>query len=183
MPEDATGSDSASLTVSQWTNLQEILQRTIRPTTTKERQNVRIFISFRETTENLYIVKELLEPFLEQLGFEVHYYRKDLILDVPSKQIDELIDLCDVIIGLFTKDHQCTDNSFLPAQNVISEVGRARNKLKLGLVETGTCLGSLDYGEIACIQFNRERYDKLLVDILRTLKNARLITMGSSPIR
>ncbi len=183
MPEDATGSDSAPLTVSQWTNLQDILQHIKRPTTAEERQSVRIFISFCETTENLYIVQELLDPFLEQLGFEVHYYRKDVKLSVPHIQITELIDLCDVIIGLFTKDQQCTDNSFSPAQNVISEVGRARNKLKLGLVEIGTRLGSLDYSEIPCIPFSRERHGKLLVDILRSLKNTRLITVRSSLIR
>lgn len=59
---------------------------------------------------------------------------------------------------------------------------RARNKLKLGLVESGTRLGSLDYGEIPCIQFSRERYGELLVDILRSLKNTRLMAVRSSLI-
>jgi hypothetical protein len=173
------------LTIDQWENLREIFSASVKGLlTTEERRRVRVFISFCERTPgNLHIVEGLLDPFLEQLDFEVHYYKKDMKLQVPHSQINELIDMCDVIVTLYTKDQECTDSSFQPAQNVTSEVGRARDKFKLGLVEKGTHVGTLDYGEIPCIQFNRDQYGELLIDIIRSLKNTHLMTVYSGPIR
>lgn len=177
---------SSGLTAGEWENLHEIIFRT--PIKglfiTEERRRVRVFISFCERTPgNLYFVEELLDPFLEQLDFEVHYYKKDMKLQVPHVQINELIDMCDVIVSLYTNDEACVGGAFQPAQNVTSEVGRARDKLKLGLVEKGTHVGTLEYGEIPCIQFSRDKYGELLIDIIRSLKNTRLMTVNSSPIR
>lgn len=148
---------------------------------TEEKGQLGVFLSFCERNpENEYLVERLVEPFLSELDFDVHYYKKDRSVERPSRRIDELIDRCEIVIGFYTKDEKKADGSFSAADNVVAEMNQATEKKRLGLVEEGTVLGSLDFTRISSIDFTREKYGKLLVDLLVVLKNSGLLNIQTS---
>lgn len=65
-----------------------------------------IFISLCETEENIYLVEEILDPFLTLLNFDVHYYRKDKKFGKTEDVILQLINYCDIILALYTKEEE-----------------------------------------------------------------------------
>ncbi|KPV61746.1 MAG: hypothetical protein AOA66_1716 [Candidatus Bathyarchaeota archaeon BA2] len=74
-------------------------EETVRPVGarkyTEEKEQVKVFLSFCERNpKNEYLIEKIVAPFLDELDFEVHYYKKDVSLDMPFKRIEDLINKC-----------------------------------------------------------------------------------------
>jgi hypothetical protein len=133
----------------------------------------KIFISLCERkAENLYLVEQILDPFLTMLSFEVHYWIKDRRFGNADDVIYAIMDSCDAMIALYTNDDKVENNGFKPSGNVVLEMGRDKPKNKVILCEEGTIIESMAFPKIPSIPFKRKELEKLLVDLLRFLKNS-----------
>mgnify|MGYP001076494599 CR=1 FL=1 len=130
----------------------------------------RIFISWCEwNPENPSLVEGLLDPFLTALGFDVHFYKKDKRLGNPKEVIWSIMDECELMISLYTKDKDGSQ-----AGNVVRETGRRLEKDPKNTVilcEEGIKVESLTYPDVLCMGFRRDGYGKLLLDLVVLLKN------------
>jgi len=144
-----------------------------------EEKPLKIFISFSEYSENIYLVEQLLDPFLSHLSFDVHYWRKDQRIGIPTKIIEDIIDNCDGIIALYTKDDKIEGGSYRSTGNVTFELGRARLPAVI-LCEKGTKIESMPYSTITVIHFERGKFGQLFLDLLKVLKNSRWIDIKTS---
>lgn len=138
-----------------------------------------VFLSYCERNpDNEYLIEKILEPFLAMLGFEVYYYKKDANFEVPTKRMEYLIGMCGIVIGIYACDDKRDDGSFAPALNVATEMGIGRGKKELAIIEEKTYIGSMDFSTIPNFKFSREKYGKLLLDLLKILKNDKLLNIS-----
>ena len=158
----------------------EELLRPIRKEIIGKKKGVKIFISLYESEENINLVVQLLEPFLTLLCFDVHYWRKDIKTGIPTEIIDDIIDNCDAIIGVYTKDDKIENNGYRPTGNVIRELGRERPKQKLILCEKGTKIESMTYSMVPAIHFERDKLGKLCLGLLKVIKNSEWLDVSAS---
>lgn len=146
----------------------------------KEREKIKAFISWCESNNlNHSLVKDLLDPFLTELGFVTCYYNKNIKFGKPTEQIYSLMDECEIIIGLYTKDEGNEETGYASAGNVVYEMGRARSEDKVILCEEGVKISSMPYSQFPSILFTRNNYGKLLLDLLKFLNNNELLRVGT----
>jgi hypothetical protein len=170
-----------SLTEKQREGIETIIKEAVQPKKQGEKESVKIFISFCESPENIHLVEELLDPFLTNLSFDVHYWRKDRKFGNTKQIIDNTIDFCDAIIGLYTKEKKIEgEDLYMTGGNVPHELGRAGSKVQVVLCEEGTKIETLTYPDQPTIIFNRQKYGELFVELLRFLKNSCVLYTESS---
>jgi len=143
------------------------------PAVEKEGERIKVFISLCETDPNLSLVQELIDPFLSDLGFDVHYYRKDVSFGIPNEQMYSVMDSCEIIIALYTKESYSKEKGYSPAGNVVKEIGRERPKNKFIFYEEGVTIETMTFSEVPCLPFTRDNYAKLLLDLVHVLKNSK----------
>ena len=158
-----------------------MIDETVQPTKMKERGPVKVFISWCESNpKNAYMIEELVHPFLIELDFEVHFYKKDVGFGRPTEQIYAIMDNSDVMIAFYTKDEETKEGKFRPSGNVISEKSRDRPRKKIIFCEAGVTIETMTFSDVPNITFTREHCDKLLIDLLRFLKRNNLIATKTS---
>lgn len=146
----------------------------------KEEERIRVFISLCEREPNLSLVRELVDPFLSALGFDVHYYRKDISFGIPDDQIESIMDSCEIMVALYTKEFGDEKSGYTTAGNVIREVGRAKPQNKLIFYEEGVKVENMTFSKIPCLPFTRNNCGKLLVDLVSVLGKSRLFEIRIS---
>jgi hypothetical protein len=169
------------LTEEMQNEIKKMIGEVVQAKELKEASPVKIFISFYESKENICFVEKLLDPFLTELSFEVHYWIKDRKFGNPNNIIYNIIDNCDIIIGLYTNDDKIEGkDEYRSAGNVVREMGRDKPKNKVILCEEGTKIETMSFSEIPSIKFTRNKYDKLLLDLLHFLNNSYMIKIKTS---
>ena len=140
-----------------------------------------VFISLCETEENLRLVEELIYPFLTTLGFKVHYYRRDVSFGIPKEQMESIMDLCEVIVGLYTRESYSEEkDEYFPAGNVVKEMGRDRPENKFIFYEEKVHVETLTFSEVPALPFRRNNYARLLLDLVNVLNNSKFCKIKAS---
>jgi hypothetical protein len=165
-------------TEKQRKEVQELISETVGLGISGKKGPIKIFICFREREENIYLVKDVLDPILTALSFEVHYWIKDRKFGDTDAVIYAMMDSCNIVIGLYTNDDKIEGNGFKPAGNVVHEMGREKPRNKVILNEEDTIIETLSYPRIPNISFTRNKYEKLLVDLFQFLKNSGFLADG-----
>lgn len=148
---------------------------------------MKVFLSYSYRIENEPLVEEVLVNFLEALGFMAVYARKKpKSSEPPGIRNKELIDECQILIGLLTKDIRETKNGkeiFHPEPDVIDEVSYAEGHgLKvITLVESGTTVPTNIQTRCTYVILTREDKSKLLIDLTSRLKEMATVILKSLP--
>ena len=142
---------------------------------------IEVFISLCETEPNLRLVEQVIDPFLTILGFRVHYYRKDVSFGIPKEQLESIMDLCEIIIGLYTRESYSEEkDEYSPAGNVVKEMGREKPENKFIFYEEKVHVETLTFPEIPSLPFTRDNYAKLLLDLINILNNSKFCRIKAS---
>ena len=131
----------------------------------------RVFVSYALTSENQKLVKEMVVPFLRELGYDVtfapDYFKPNL---TPGQNAKELIDRSGILIALLTKE-----KGELPSQNVIHEIGLASGRPTLILCEASVQVPSNISTSLTYMTFSKGDEGRLLLSILSALKLLKLV--------
>jgi len=126
----------------------------------------RIFISYSMKNKNEQFIEDLVAPFLEELGFQTIYAKRDFPpTRTPGQSAEEFIKKCSTLIAFLTKDQDSH-----PSANVIHEIGVASDKTVLMFVEKGTKVPTNLATSRTYFVFERQHLEELLLELLRRLR-------------
>ncbi len=134
-----------------------------------------IFISYsmKDENENLY---GLISRFVKTIGFSVLSAKESGRMELPpGTQITDMISESHAMIAILTKDihpQNNTEELFYPSHNVIDEIGQASKLPVILLVEEGTKVPSNIETRSTYIQFSKNNYGEMLVNLMENMKNS-----------
>ena len=126
----------------------------------------RIFLSYSIKPENEELIDGLAAPFLEELGFQTVYAKRDFPpIKTPGQSAEELIKKCGTLIAFLTKDQDS-----YPSANVIHEIGIASDKVVIMFAEKGARVPTNLTTSGTYYTFERQHLEKMLLRLLRCLR-------------
>lgn len=126
----------------------------------------KIFLSYSMKKENEELIEGLVAPFLEELGFQIIYTKKDFPpTKTPGQSAEEFIKKCGTLLAFLTKDQDSH-----PSANVIHEIGIASDKVVIMLVEKDTYVPTNLMTRGTYIHFERQHSGEMLLKLLRSLR-------------
>jgi len=126
----------------------------------------RIFLSYSMKAENTEIVELTVAPFLEELGFQTVYAKKDFPpTKTPGQSAEEFIRKCGTLVAFLTKDQDS-----YPSANVIHEIGIASDKTIIMLVENGARVPTNLMTRGTYVTFERQQLERMLLELLKCLR-------------
>lgn len=130
----------------------------------------RIFLSYSMKEENERLIKDLIAPFLEELGFQTVYAGRDFLpTKTPGQSAEEFVKKSGTLIAFLTKDQDS-----YPSANVIHEIGVASDKVVIMFAETGTHVPSNLKTSGTYYTFERQHLEKMLLKLLNSLRLSRV---------
>lgn len=126
----------------------------------------KIFLSYSMKPENEELIEYLVAPFLEELGFQTIYAKRDFPpTRTPGQSAEDFIKKCGTLIAFLTKDQDS-----YPSANVIHEIGVASDKVVIMFAEFGAQVPTNLTTSGTYFTFERQHLGEMLLKLLRSLR-------------